>query len=105
MNIPSTITKEQLDELLWRAKISAEACFKVDPGKPHTDSACSTLSALRELAALRKKRVQTDLLNAAKAIRDELDGRYDGAPDSHTRWMGEYLTQLGEAIARAEGRK
>lgn len=58
----------------------------------------------RDIYALITK-LQADrdaLLKAAKEIFLELDGRYDGAEDSRTKWMGEHLTRLNLAIARAE---
>ncbi len=33
-------------------------------------------------------------------IRDELDDRYDGAPDSPTKWMGEHLTAINAVLDR-----
>lgn len=44
-----------------------------------------------------------EMLEASREIFLELDGRYDGAPDSRTLWMGEHLTRLRAAIAKAEG--
>lgn len=42
-----------------------------------------------------------ELLDASIAIFNELDGRYDGAPDSRTLWMGEHLDRLRRAIEKS----
>lgn len=36
--------------------------------------------------------------NVIGPLLDELEDRYDGAPDSPTRWMGAYITALRNAI-------
>jgi hypothetical protein len=45
------------------------------------------------------------LLRVVIAIRDELDGRYDGAPDSTNRWMGSHLRDLDAALAATRSPK
>jgi hypothetical protein len=42
-----------------------------------------------------------DLYEALKAVYLELDGRYDGAPDSRVLWMGEHITRISAALAKA----
>jgi hypothetical protein len=44
-----------------------------------------------------------ELLAACKTLFEELTMRFDGAPDSRTRWMGEHVERLRAAIAKAEG--
>jgi hypothetical protein len=46
-----------------------------------------------------------ELYEALKEIYLEIDGRYDGAHDSRTLWMGEHLTRIEAAIRKAEGRQ
>jgi hypothetical protein len=42
-----------------------------------------------------------DLLAAAESIYEELSNFYDGAPDSKTLWMGEYIDRLAVLIGQA----
>jgi len=42
------------------------------------------------------------LIEAAREIRDELEDRYDGAPDSPRKWMGIHILDLDAAIAAVE---
>lgn len=44
-----------------------------------------------------------DLLTLLKHLYAEFDCHYDGAEDSSTRWMGEYLEELRAAIKKLEG--
>lgn len=44
----------------------------------------------------------SELISVAEAIRNELDDRYDGAPDSTTRWMGSHIFDLNKAIINAK---
>ena len=48
-------------------------------------------------------------VSSVKQVEDlleEMEGRYDGAPDSNTRWMGEYLEALKYVMARIkEGKR
>jgi hypothetical protein len=43
-----------------------------------------------------------DLITAVNAAIDELEGYYDGAPDSKTLWLGSIIVDLREAASKAE---
>jgi hypothetical protein len=43
-----------------------------------------------------------DLITAVNQAIDELEGYYDGAPDSRTLWLGSIIVDLREAVAKAE---
>lgn len=43
------------------------------------------------------------MLDLLEDLEVELDNRYDGAEDSPTRWMGEYLSRLTTVINQAKG--
>ena len=45
-----------------------------------------------------------NLYAALRAIFDELNDRYDGAPDSRVLWMGEHITRIQRALAKASGK-
>jgi hypothetical protein len=45
------------------------------------------------------------MFEALQAIFEDLDGRYDGAPNSPTLWMGEHITRIAQALKAAEGIK
>lgn len=45
-----------------------------------------------------------DLLAELRETLEALEVRYDGAPDSSTRWMGHRIARLEAAIAKAEGK-
>ena len=42
-----------------------------------------------------------EMYEALNEIFNELDGRYDGAPDSRVLWMGEHITHIRAALAKA----
>jgi hypothetical protein len=42
-----------------------------------------------------------EMYEALNEIFNELDGRYDGAPDSRVLWMGEHITRIRAALAKA----
>jgi hypothetical protein len=44
------------------------------------------------------------LRRAALAILDELEDRYDGAPDSDVLWMGDHIRELREALTPVDDR-
>jgi hypothetical protein len=44
---------------------------------------------------------RTTLRHALEDIRDELESRYDGAPDSPTRWMGEYVQRFNDLLGES----
>lgn len=50
-----------------------------------------------------KRDAAEEMYAALKAIYEELDNRYDGAEDSRTKWMAEYLPWLRDALAKADG--
>ena len=39
-----------------------------------------------------------NLMHALQYLHDDLDGRYDGAPDSKTLWMGEHVETLSQIL-------
>ena len=41
------------------------------------------------------------LVAALKAVRDEFDARYDGAPDSRVLWMGPLMREIDAALKLA----
>lgn len=43
-----------------------------------------------------------DLLEACKAVMEEFDDRYDGAPDGGCKWMASLMHTLEAAVAKAE---
>jgi hypothetical protein len=43
-----------------------------------------------------------DLITAVNQAIDELEDRYDGAPDSKTLWLGSIIVDLREAASKAE---
>lgn len=43
-----------------------------------------------------------DLIQAVNQAIEELEGRYDGAPDSKTLWLGSIIVDLREAVEKAE---
>lgn len=44
-----------------------------------------------------------DGINLLIGLLVELRGRYDGAPDSPTRWMGFYIEELENYVESLEG--
>jgi hypothetical protein len=44
-----------------------------------------------------------DMLAVCKETLDQMEDRYDGAPDSPTLWMGRHIDRLRAVIARATG--
>jgi len=64
----------------------------VDVPEPGTDMA----KVMRANRLMRHSRDR--LREALRAVEMELDGRYDGAPDSSTRWMGALLTCVRQAL-------
>ena len=53
------------------------------------------------IAAWNRRAGNAKLVAALKEIFNELDGRYDGADDSQTRWMGNSLELAREALREA----
>jgi hypothetical protein len=43
-----------------------------------------------------------DLITAVNQAIEELEGYYDGAPDSKTLWLGSIIVDLREAASKAE---
>lgn len=43
------------------------------------------------------------MLQTIKELEQELDERYDGAPDSGNRWTGDFIRRMRESILRIEG--
>lgn len=55
------------------------------------------MAAAERIDKLERERAR--LAVAAAALLEELEDRYDGAPDSGTRWMGLHIEQLSAALA------
>ena len=56
-----------------------------------------------DMVSARAARAREDaLLKTLNDVYDALDNHYDGADDSPTRWMGEYLTKSARVIREIE---
>jgi hypothetical protein len=47
--------------------------------------------------------VAPEMYSLIEDLRDELDNRYDGADDSRTRWMGEWIDKADTLVRKAGG--
>lgn len=65
--------------------------LRTDTGKAYTEAECqqAIASHMRVLGERIRK-----LESVLRHIEDDLSMRYDGAPDSTTRWMGEHLSRI-----------
>ena len=68
------------------------------PGIQHLRERIDELEA--ENATLRK--LCEEMLKSLELVQDALDGRYDGADDSRTKWMGELLLSMYSLIPEAK---
>jgi hypothetical protein len=61
-----------------------------------------TRTRLMKERAMPTIRMTQTVFDVLEDIYAELEGRYDGAPDSMTKWMGQHLTAIEEVLKNAE---
>lgn len=68
-----------------------------DPEKSNCNDP-RTGALIRRRGPVDTKPNNSDLLEALLELREALDQRYDGAEDSGTRWMGEWLEKIDRLL-------
>ena len=88
----------------WEAGYCTKESTKVDVWCEEGDVAVVYGGTADEVVAnARLVAAAPRLFAACERVMDLLEDKYDGAPDSPTRWLGEPLVLLRDALAKAKG--